>query len=278
MWFNLEPTELQNPSSQNRFWFLLQSKYTLQLRLWHTLQQRDGSGDRRLLKKRKRPLPPTSVNHRRKKYLTRRQEQRLLIVFIITRQHVEKKPKLSLVGFYPLGLHPSSPWLLHGTHSCVNTSNFLHQRSFLHSRDHSLFCHIHNWQEIKIPHCPVTSRTGSRTSQVKGTAGVLNSHTASGIFSEYNRILQQRLYKLQTLTFLHHCQPDSLSSMEPTGSSSSLLNQHTIDMTWGGQYTVSKHAKQVIMPHDSAKCIVSKYDLSSRNYKTVGEDWCGGSA
>lgn len=83
-----------------------------------------------------------------------------------------KKLKLRLAGRYALGFtHQECPCLLHGTQSCVNTSNFLHQRFFLQSRDHSLFVNIHNWQEIKMPRIPSFPGRGLGQQKLKGQQG-----------------------------------------------------------------------------------------------------------
>ena len=67
--------------------------------------------------------------------------------------------------------HQECPWLLHGTQGCVNTSSFLHQRFFLHSRDRSLFVNIHKWQEIKIPRIPSLPGQGLGQHKFKGQQG-----------------------------------------------------------------------------------------------------------
>lgn len=218
------------------------------------------------------PSPQYLLTTGEKKNLTRRQGQnRVLTVFVITRQHMDRSQSSAwwdstLWGF----THQGCPWLLHGTHSCVNTSHFLYQRSFLTQQRPQSFCHFTIGKRSKHPMSPnfQDGGGGSRTTSHRDSRGAQLPHCLRHLLRT-QRNSATETYKLQTPTCVHPCQPGSSSSVDPTGSSNSLLNQHTIDVTWdgGGQYTVSKHAKQVIMPHNLAKCRVSKSLWSSRNYK-----------
>lgn len=125
----------------------------------------------------------------------------------------------------------------------------------------------------EIPRVPLTARTGSRTTQVKGTAGVSELPRC---LRHLLRTQQKETYKTSdTLSRFHRCQPDGLGSAVPTGLSRSRLklahHRHDPGAVHGiGACRVGHRS------HNLVKCTVGKTLLLSRNYRTVGEDRCRG--
>lgn len=116
-----------------------------------------------------------------------------------------KKLKLRLAGHYALGLPPPRMSMASSWHpGLCKHEQFLTPKVLLTEQRPQSFCRYSQLARDQNAPYPLTSRTGYRTTQAQGTAGVLNSHAASGNFSECNRILQQRLT---------HCRHPRFSTM-----------------------------------------------------------------
>lgn len=125
----------------------------------------------------------------------------------------------------------------------------------------------------EIPRVPLTARTGSRTTQVKGTAGVSELPRC---LRHLLRTQQKETYKTSdTLPRLHRCQPGGLGSAVPTRLSRSPLKLAYHRHDPGAVHSIGA-CRVGHRSHNSVKCTVGKTLLLSRNYRTVGEDRCRG--